>query len=159
MIWLELNWYEPVGVWLHLICNVSHLSYHSHHTWLVWSYLSAIRSTFIFKKFMGNSTYMDSRMRYRISIFLKIIDVLIFGMRGLSRYYSRKSRTFTCTADVHSLEDLKKQENSDTNKRKKYPDGKGIHLLSCRESIQEHPMCHTLCWVFSALSINLKFQQ
>ncbi|KAL5788634.1 hypothetical protein ACOSP7_005583 [Xanthoceras sorbifolium] len=40
--------------------------------------------------------------------------------RGLSRYYSGKARSFTCMADVRSVEDLKKQEHPDTKKRKKY---------------------------------------
>ncbi|XP_050234695.1 protein OXIDATIVE STRESS 3-like [Mercurialis annua] len=44
--------------------------------------------------------------------------------RGLSRYYSGKSRSFTCMADVHCLEDLKKKENPDAKKRKKYSDKK-----------------------------------
>ncbi|KAB1207319.1 hypothetical protein CJ030_MR7G011640 [Morella rubra] len=45
--------------------------------------------------------------------------------RGLSRYYSGKSRTFTCMADVRCLEDLKKQEHPDPKKRKKHSDRKG----------------------------------
>ncbi|EXC17231.1 hypothetical protein L484_027415 [Morus notabilis] len=41
--------------------------------------------------------------------------------RGLSRYYSGKSRSFTCMADVHNVEDLKKPEHpQDAKKRKKY---------------------------------------
>ncbi|XVE67012.1 hypothetical protein DITRI_Ditri08aG0126100 [Diplodiscus trichospermus] len=40
--------------------------------------------------------------------------------RGLSRYYSGKARSFACIADVHCVEDLKKQENPDAKKRKKY---------------------------------------
>ncbi|KAF5745741.1 hypothetical protein HS088_TW07G01333 [Tripterygium wilfordii] len=40
--------------------------------------------------------------------------------RGLSRYYSGKARSFTCMADVHCIEDLKKQEHTDAKKRKKY---------------------------------------
>ncbi|XP_062076830.1 protein OXIDATIVE STRESS 3 LIKE 3-like [Humulus lupulus] len=41
--------------------------------------------------------------------------------RGLSRYYSGKSRSFTCMADVQCLEDLKKPEHiPDAKKRKKY---------------------------------------
>ncbi|KAJ0010049.1 hypothetical protein Pint_34757 [Pistacia integerrima] len=38
--------------------------------------------------------------------------------RGLSRYYSGKARSFTCMADVRSVEDLKKQEKPDAKKRK-----------------------------------------
>ncbi|MED6204324.1 hypothetical protein PIB30_008141 [Stylosanthes scabra] len=59
------------------------------------------------------------------------MDTLIFNMgslgttfpqkkRGLSRYYSGKSRSFTCIADVHSVEDLKKPEHPDAKKRKKH---------------------------------------
>ncbi|OMO75589.1 hypothetical protein COLO4_25993 [Corchorus olitorius] len=40
--------------------------------------------------------------------------------RGLSRYYSGKSRSFTCIADVRCVEDLKKQEHPEAKKRKKY---------------------------------------
>ncbi|PON77398.1 hypothetical protein TorRG33x02_240470 [Trema orientale] len=41
--------------------------------------------------------------------------------RGLSRYYSGKSRSFTCMADVQCVEDLKKPEHiPDAKKRKKY---------------------------------------
>lgn len=47
--------------------------------------------------------------------------------KGLSRYYSGKSRSFTCMADVHYLEDLEKQEHADAKKRKKYADRKNIH--------------------------------
>ncbi|KAA8546007.1 hypothetical protein F0562_020542 [Nyssa sinensis] len=54
--------------------------------------------------------------------------------RGLSRYYSGKSRSFVCMADVHCLEDLKKEENPDAKKRKKQSDRKGMHIqpFSCR---------------------------
>ncbi|KDP41753.1 hypothetical protein JCGZ_26771 [Jatropha curcas] len=40
--------------------------------------------------------------------------------KGLSKYYSGKSRSFTCMADVQSVEDLKKKEHPDAKKRKKY---------------------------------------
>lgn len=40
--------------------------------------------------------------------------------KGLSRYYSGKSRSFTCMEEVHSVEDLKKPEHPDAKKRKKY---------------------------------------
>ncbi|XP_026393607.1 uncharacterized protein LOC113288703 isoform X2 [Papaver somniferum] len=44
--------------------------------------------------------------------------------RGLSRYYSGKSQSFTCLSDVQSIEDLKKQQAPDqAKKRKKYPGG------------------------------------
>ncbi|KAJ8631022.1 hypothetical protein MRB53_024345 [Persea americana] len=39
--------------------------------------------------------------------------------RGLSRYFSGKSQSYTCLADVKSLEDLKKPEIPEA-KRKKY---------------------------------------
>nr|XP_048336332.1 protein OXIDATIVE STRESS 3 LIKE 2-like [Ziziphus jujuba var. spinosa] len=48
--------------------------------------------------------------------------------RGLSRYYSGKSRSFTCMADVHCLEDLKKPEHPDAKKRKKYSDRKDMRV-------------------------------
>uniref|UniRef100_A0A2N9IZZ0 Uncharacterized protein n=1 Tax=Fagus sylvatica TaxID=28930 RepID=A0A2N9IZZ0_FAGSY len=48
--------------------------------------------------------------------------------RGLSRYYSGKSRSFTCMTEVHCVEDLKKQEHPDAKKRKKYSDRKGIQI-------------------------------
>ncbi|KAM6554806.1 hypothetical protein CsatB_015568 [Cannabis sativa] len=48
---------------------------------------------------------------------------LPMNKRGLSRYYSGKSRSFTCMADVQCLEDLKKPEHiPDAKKRKKYSD-------------------------------------
>ncbi|KAB2635576.1 hypothetical protein D8674_026110 [Pyrus ussuriensis x Pyrus communis] len=46
--------------------------------------------------------------------------------RGLSRYYSGKSRSFTCMADVRSVEDLKKPENPDAKKRKKHSERKNF---------------------------------
>ncbi|KAF8405287.1 hypothetical protein HHK36_010189 [Tetracentron sinense] len=49
--------------------------------------------------------------------------------RGLSRYYSGKSRSFTCMADVQCVEDLKKQEIPDAKKRKKYSNRQGLILL------------------------------
>ncbi|CAK9134070.1 unnamed protein product [Ilex paraguariensis] len=54
--------------------------------------------------------------------------------RGLSRYYSGKSRSFTCMADVHCVEDLKKQERPNVKKRKKQMDRQGVQVppLSCR---------------------------
>ncbi|KAJ8763362.1 hypothetical protein K2173_002245 [Erythroxylum novogranatense] len=56
--------------------------------------------------------------------------------RGLSRYYSGKSRSFTCMADVHCLEDLKKPERPDAKKRKQCPDRKDLHVPSypCRRA-------------------------
>ncbi|GMN55724.1 hypothetical protein TIFTF001_024852 [Ficus carica] len=45
---------------------------------------------------------------------------LPLNRKGLSRYYSGKSRSFTCMEEVHSVEDLKKLEHSDAKKRKKY---------------------------------------
>ncbi|KAL5563066.1 hypothetical protein UlMin_032813 [Ulmus minor] len=53
---------------------------------------------------------------------------LPMNRRGLSRYYSGKSRSFTCMSDVHCLEDLKKPENPDAKKRKKYSDRKELHV-------------------------------
>ncbi|KAK9691049.1 hypothetical protein RND81_09G172500 [Saponaria officinalis] len=44
--------------------------------------------------------------------------------RGLSRYYSGKSRSFMCLADVHTLEDLKKQDHREPKKRRNYRDDK-----------------------------------
>ncbi|KAM1121281.1 hypothetical protein EV1_002864 [Malus domestica] len=48
--------------------------------------------------------------------------------RGLSRYYSGKSRSFTCMADVRSLDDLKKPENPDAKKRKKHSERKNFPI-------------------------------
>ncbi|XP_062176650.1 protein OXIDATIVE STRESS 3 LIKE 3-like [Alnus glutinosa] len=65
--------------------------------------------------------------------------------RGLSRHYSGKSRTFTCMADVHCLEDLKKQEHPDAKKRKKYSDRKkGVHIspYTCRR-VSSSTQCTT----------------
>uniref|UniRef100_A0A7N0T260 Uncharacterized protein n=1 Tax=Kalanchoe fedtschenkoi TaxID=63787 RepID=A0A7N0T260_KALFE len=50
--------------------------------------------------------------------------------RGLSRYYSGKARSFTCLADAHCVEDLKKQEHSE--KRKKYSQRLDIPAYPCR---------------------------
>ncbi|KAL9238228.1 hypothetical protein vseg_012682 [Gypsophila vaccaria] len=44
--------------------------------------------------------------------------------RGLSRYYSGKSRSFMCLADVHTLEDLKKQDRRELKKRRNYRENK-----------------------------------
>ncbi|KAF6163069.1 hypothetical protein GIB67_001397 [Kingdonia uniflora] len=55
--------------------------------------------------------------------------------RGLSKCYSGKSRSFTCMADVKSVEDLKKQENPDAKKRKKHKDRQGTNvppMMHCR---------------------------
>ncbi|CAL2278557.1 unnamed protein product [Prunus armeniaca] len=45
---------------------------------------------------------------------------------GLSRYYSGKSRSFTCMDDVRSVEDLKKPEHPDAKKRKKHSERKNF---------------------------------
>uniref|UniRef100_A0A2C9W0Y0 Uncharacterized protein n=1 Tax=Manihot esculenta TaxID=3983 RepID=A0A2C9W0Y0_MANES len=54
--------------------------------------------------------------------------------RGLSRYYSGKSKSFTCMADVQCLEDLKKKEHPDAKKRKKYSERRELPIPSypCR---------------------------
>ncbi|XP_042979239.1 uncharacterized protein LOC122309714 isoform X2 [Carya illinoinensis] len=64
--------------------------------------------------------------------------------RGLSRYYSGKSRTFTCMADVRCLEDLKKPEHPEAKKRKKYSERKDIHLSPCRR-VSSSTQCATPC--------------
>ncbi|XP_059653751.1 protein OXIDATIVE STRESS 3 LIKE 4-like [Cornus florida] len=56
--------------------------------------------------------------------------------RGLSRYYSGKSKTFRCIADAHCMEDLKKQEHHEAKRRKKQHTDHQRTLvppLSCRE--------------------------
>ncbi|KOM42311.1 hypothetical protein LR48_Vigan04g250900 [Vigna angularis] len=63
--------------------------------------------------------------------------------RGLSRYYSGKSRSFVCMEDVHSVEDLKKPEHSDAKKRKKRSQRKELLNLApypCRRA----PSCTQL---------------
>jgi len=63
--------------------------------------------------------------------------------RGLSRYYSGKSRSFVCMEDVHSVEDLKKPEHSDSKKRKKRSHRKELLNLApspCRRA----PSCTQL---------------
>ncbi|KAE8008560.1 hypothetical protein FH972_005059 [Carpinus fangiana] len=77
------------------------------------------------------------------------MDALVTNLpqnrRGLSRYYSGKSRTFTSMADVGCLEDLKKQEHPDAKKRKKYSDRKkGIHIspYTCRR-VSSSTQCTT----------------
>uniref|UniRef100_A0A803LDM6 Uncharacterized protein n=1 Tax=Chenopodium quinoa TaxID=63459 RepID=A0A803LDM6_CHEQI len=50
--------------------------------------------------------------------------------RGLSRYYSEKSRSFACLADVHTLDDLKKQDHRKPKKQKKYK-YQATHSLLC----------------------------
>ncbi|KAF3435745.1 hypothetical protein FNV43_RR22837 [Rhamnella rubrinervis] len=64
--------------------------------------------------------------------------------RGLSRYYSGKSRSFTCMADVHCLEDLKKPEHPDAKKRKKHSDRKDIRVphYPCRR-VSSSTQCTT----------------
>uniref|UniRef100_A0A2P2IQY7 Uncharacterized protein n=1 Tax=Rhizophora mucronata TaxID=61149 RepID=A0A2P2IQY7_RHIMU len=66
--------------------------------------------------------------------------------RGLSRFYSGKSRSFTCIADVHCLEDLKKPERHDVKKRKKSSDKKNLHIppYPCR-SVSGATRCVTTC--------------
>ncbi|KAJ9189690.1 hypothetical protein P3X46_000951 [Hevea brasiliensis] len=65
--------------------------------------------------------------------------------RGLSRYYSGKSRSFTCIADVQCLEDLKKKEHPDAKKRKKYSEGREMQAppYPCRR-ISSTTQCATL---------------
>ncbi|KAB2634655.1 hypothetical protein D8674_038130 [Pyrus ussuriensis x Pyrus communis] len=46
--------------------------------------------------------------------------------KGLSRYYSGKSRSFTCMADVRSVEDLKKTGKSRCKKGKKHSERKNF---------------------------------
>ncbi|KAF5448867.1 hypothetical protein F2P56_029364 [Juglans regia] len=62
--------------------------------------------------------------------------------RGLSRYYSGKSRTFTCMADVRCLEDLKKPEHPEAKKRKKYSERKDINHSPCRR-VSSSTQCAT----------------
>ncbi|KAL5701594.1 hypothetical protein ACHQM5_026914 [Ranunculus cassubicifolius] len=45
-------------------------------------------------------------------------DETKFDMGGLLAYYSGKSQSFTCLADVHCLEDLKKPKIPKAKKRK-----------------------------------------
>ncbi|GAV61550.1 hypothetical protein CFOL_v3_05077 [Cephalotus follicularis] len=84
-------------------------------------------------------------------------EIMIFDMsalrsnlpqnrRGLSRYYSGKSRSFTCMDDVHCLEDLKKQEHPDAKKRKKYANRKEVHFnpSPCRR-VSSSTQCSTPC--------------
>ncbi|KAJ4827484.1 hypothetical protein Tsubulata_006831 [Turnera subulata] len=54
--------------------------------------------------------------------------------RGLSRFYSEKSRSFMCMADVQCLDDLKKPEHPDAKKRKYSDRKKGLNIPSypCR---------------------------
>ncbi|KAL7002672.1 hypothetical protein U1Q18_003829, partial [Sarracenia purpurea var. burkii] len=56
--------------------------------------------------------------------------------RGLSIYYSGKSRSFTSMAEVHCLEDLeKRQERPNKRKKKKHSSDQRPHLpplISCR---------------------------
>ncbi|KAG6572054.1 hypothetical protein SDJN02_26626, partial [Cucurbita argyrosperma subsp. argyrosperma] len=55
-------------------------------------------------------------------------DVVFEYRRGLSRYYSGKSRSFACIADVRCVEDLKKPKHPEAKKRKKQSDCKEIHV-------------------------------
>ncbi|KAK9113057.1 hypothetical protein Scep_020576 [Stephania cephalantha] len=48
--------------------------------------------------------------------------------RGLSRYYSGKSRSFTCMADVHCVEDLKKPDTQEAKKRKKHSERQAMEM-------------------------------
>ncbi|KAG9451779.1 hypothetical protein H6P81_004683 [Aristolochia fimbriata] len=63
--------------------------------------------------------------------------------RGLSRYFSGKSQSFTCVTDAKCVEDLKKPDLPDAKKRKKYPERQmGLHHLpptsSWRRSLSSH---------------------
>ncbi|KAI3861657.1 hypothetical protein MKW98_000609 [Papaver atlanticum] len=66
--------------------------------------------------------------------------------RGLSRYYSGKSQSFTCLSDVQSVEDLKKQQAPDqAKKRKKYSSKQGgssaasmVPRLPCRRVLSSN---------------------
>ncbi|KAF7127538.1 hypothetical protein RHSIM_Rhsim11G0180600 [Rhododendron simsii] len=51
--------------------------------------------------------------------------------RGLSRYYSGKARSFVCMAEVRCVEDLKKQEHPQSQKRKKHSE-RLVPPLPCR---------------------------
>ncbi|XWS40068.1 hypothetical protein CRYUN_Cryun18bG0108700 [Craigia yunnanensis] len=67
--------------------------------------------------------------------------------RGLSRYYSGKARSFACIADVRCVEDLKKQEQTDAKKRKKYSKMKEKqHYIPypCRR-VSSSTHCASLC--------------
>ncbi|KAK9287201.1 hypothetical protein L1049_015613 [Liquidambar formosana] len=66
--------------------------------------------------------------------------------RGLSRFYSGKSRSFTCMEEVNCLEDLKKKEHPDAKKRKKYLDRRDTHIppYPCRRA-SSSTQCATPC--------------
>ncbi|KAJ6707915.1 hypothetical protein OIU85_028211 [Salix viminalis] len=68
--------------------------------------------------------------------------------KGLSRYYSGKSRSFTRMADVQCLEDLKKPERPGPKKRKKFSDRKDLQgrPYPMSTSFLHDPTCPTLCW-------------
>ncbi|KAL5713339.1 hypothetical protein ACHQM5_015424 [Ranunculus cassubicifolius] len=54
--------------------------------------------------------------------------------KGLSAYYSGKSQSFTCLADVHCLEDLKKPEIPKAKKRKyRHRQITQVPAFPCRE--------------------------
>lgn len=75
------------------------------------------------------------------SVFENLVECM--NRRGLSRYYSGKSRSFVCMEDVHSVEDLKKPEHSDAKKRKKRSQRKELLNLApypCRRA----PSCTQL---------------
>ncbi|KAF7810854.1 hypothetical protein G2W53_031830 [Senna tora] len=83
------------------------------------------------------------------------INQLIFNMgslntnnpqkRGLSRYYSGKSRSFACISDVRCVEDLKKpKKHHDAKKRKKHSDNNNnnnIHNLLPPYACRKFPSC------------------
>nr|DAD40806.1 TPA_asm: hypothetical protein HUJ06_015129 [Nelumbo nucifera] len=68
--------------------------------------------------------------------------------KGLSRYYSGKSRSFSCMAGVECVEDLKKQQLIPDAKRKKYSERQRQGLIfppfSCRR-ISSSNQCATPC--------------
>ncbi|MCL7050980.1 hypothetical protein MKW94_016419 [Papaver nudicaule] len=60
--------------------------------------------------------------------------------RGLSRYYSGKSQSFTCLSDVQSIEDLKKQQAPDqAKKRKKYSSNRNKQGASAASMVPRLP--------------------
>ncbi|KAF8020271.1 hypothetical protein BT93_G0851 [Corymbia citriodora subsp. variegata] len=76
---------------------------------------------------------------------MRVLKTNLPKKRGLSRYYSGKSRSFTCIADVQCLEDLKKQEHPDVKKRK-YLERKGAPFppYPCR-SASSSTQCLSSC--------------
>ncbi|KAM7470806.1 hypothetical protein LguiA_008989 [Lonicera macranthoides] len=62
---------------------------------------------------------MDSETENNIIFDMGALRINLPQKRGLSRFYTGKARSFACMADVHCLEDLKKQDHPPARLKKR----------------------------------------